>query len=322
MDGDEVGSFMITYIKISPDDGGRRLDGFLRDRLSWPQGKVQRALRLKDIRCNERKTTADYRLVVGDVLRVYQGEDGAERPAPEKAPLLSLSRAERAALEGMILYEDEGLIALNKPAGVASQGGKGITRALDQMMLAWWHHQGWEGQPRLVHRLDMPTTGLIIMAKTRAAAEALSAQIREHLFTKVYEALVYGVPPKNAGVMRAPLLAHQGFVRIDPEGQEAETHWRVLNAFEEALSHLELRPKQGRMHQLRVHCMTMGHPIIGDRKYGRAEPLPLRLAAGLHLHARSVTFKNPVTGQEQTLTAPLLSPMQDSVQGLWPPSSG
>ncbi len=80
---------MITYIKISPDDGGRRLDGFLRDRLSWPQGKVQRALRLKDIRCNERKTTADYRLVVGDVLRVYQGEDGAERPAPEKAPLLS-----------------------------------------------------------------------------------------------------------------------------------------------------------------------------------------------------------------------------------------
>jgi 23S rRNA-/tRNA-specific pseudouridylate synthase len=96
----------------------------------------------------------------------------------------------------------------------------------------------------------------------------------------------------------------------------------VLNTFEDALSHLELRPKQGRMHQLRVHCMTMGHPIIGDRKYGRAEPLPLRLAAGLHLHARSVTFKNPVTGQDQTLTAPLLSPMQDSVQGLWPPSSG
>jgi 23S rRNA-/tRNA-specific pseudouridylate synthase len=168
----------------------------------------------------------------------------------------------------------------------------------------------------------MPTTGLIIMAKTRASAEALSAQIREHLFTKVYEALVYGVPPKNAGVMRAPLLAHQGFVRIDPEGQEAETHWRVLSTFEDALAHLELRPKQGRMHQLRVHCMTMGHPIIGDRKYGRAEPLPLRLAAGLHLHARSVTFKNPVTGQDQTLTAPLLSPMHDSVQGLWPPSSG
>lgn len=309
---------MITYIKIAPDDGGRRLDAFLRDRLSWPQGKIQRALRCKDIRCNDHKTAADYRLAVGDVLRVYQGEEAAERSVPEKAPLLALSRADRAALDAMILYEDEALVALNKPAGVASQGGKGIARALDQMMLALWHHQGREGQPRLVHRLDQPTTGLLIMAKTRTAAEAMSAQIRDHLFTKVYEALVYGVPAKTTGVIRAPLLAHQGFVRIDPAGQEAQTHWRVLGTFEEALTHIELRPKQGRMHQLRVHCMSIGHPIIGDRKYGRAEPLPLRLAPGLHLHARSVTFQNPVTGQEQTLTAPLLNPMQDSVQALWP----
>jgi 23S rRNA pseudouridine955/2504/2580 synthase len=308
---------VITYIKISADDVGRRLDAFVRDRLAWPQGKIQRALRTKDIRCNDAKTTPDYRLALGDTLRFYEGEGGGDRPTPKVPALVPLSRADRAMLKDMILYEDENLIALNKPATLASQGGSGITRALDQMMVAWWQYEGWEGQPRLVHRLDRPTTGIMIMAKTRAAAEALSAQIRAHTFTKVYEALVYGVPLKDNGVLRAPLLAHQGFVRIDPEGQEAETHWRVLNVYEDALAHLELRPKQGRMHQLRVHCMSMGHPIIGDRKYGRVEPLPLRLAPGLHLHAQSVTFMNPVTGKEQTLTAPLLNPMEHSVAALW-----
>jgi 23S rRNA pseudouridine955/2504/2580 synthase len=311
---------MITYIKISTDDVGRRLDAFVRDRLSWPQGKIQRALRSKDIRCNDAKTMAEYRLALGDTLRIYEGEGGAERPAPKVQALVPLSRADRETLKNMILYEDDVLIALNKPATLASQGGTGITRALDQMMVAWWQYEGWEGQPRLVHRLDRPTTGVMIMAKTRVAAEALSSQIRSHTFTKVYEALVYGVPPKEGGVLRAPLLLHQGFVRIDPDGQEAQTHWRVIRTYQDALAHLELRPKQGRMHQLRVHCMSMGHPIIGDRKYGRVEPLPLRLASGLHLHARSVTFAHPTTGEEQTVTAPILNPMHQSIEALWSPN--
>ena len=307
---------MTIYLKANADDVGRRLDSFVREKMAWPQSKIQKLIRQKDIKCNDAKTTADYRLHYGDTLRIREGNAEAQINQNRPDKKISISRADISLLQDIVLYEDDGIIAINKPNNLASQGGSGIIKSIDQMMLAWWEKEQWAGQPRLIHRLDQPTTGVLIMAKTRIVAEAMSKQIREHKFIKEYEALVYGVPYSNAGTINAPLLANQGFVTVHPDGQLATTNWSVIKSFSDQAAHLLLQPQHGRMHQLRVHCMTMGHPIIGDRKYGRFVSLPFKLNNNLHLHAAKATFTNPATGELQTITAPLPTHIQVSINVL------
>jgi len=301
---------------IVPEEASdTRLDRYLRRTVEGlTQGILQKLCRTGKIRVDGQKVEANARLAAGQVVTLPELTPPAERPKERHVMVMDAHMVKD--LEGMILYRDDSLIVLNKPAGLPSQGGKGITVHLDGMLDAL-RFDGTE-RPSLVHRLDRDTSGVLVLARGVKAASKLAAAFRGRDIEKTYWALLWGVPDVLAGRIDLPLNRIDGAgtsraepaSRDDKEAQKALTEYRIIDYAGKKFAWAELTPLTGRMHQLRVHCLALGTPILGDAAYGAA--FADGFAPQLHLHARRLNIPHP-DGGFLTVEAPLPKHMRDSL---------
>lgn len=283
---------------VSRDEAGLRLDRwFQRHYPALSHGALQKLLRTGQVRLDGKRVEAKDRVEPGQTVRLPPGVTTAP-PAPVKERP-AVSDRDAAEIRQLVIHRDDHVIALNKPPGLAVQGGSGTERHVDGMLDAL--RFGYEERPRLVHRLDKDTSGLLLIARTGQAAKRLSESFRDRETEKLYWAVVVGVPPKAEGAINLPLAKRPGArdletMQVDHEqGQKALTHFRVLDRAGNRAALLALWPRTGRTHQLRVHCAAIGCPILGDRKYGGEEALLSAVADArrLHLHARRLVLPHP-----------------------------
>jgi 23S rRNA pseudouridine955/2504/2580 synthase len=284
---------------VQEDEAEIRLDRWFRRHFPvLTQGMVQKLCRTGQIRVDGKRAEASTRLLPGQSIRVPPLPDA---PPPAAAP--PLDPATLRELEGMIVHIDDSLIVLNKPHGLPVQGGPGIIRHLDGMMENF--RQGSADKPRLVHRLDKDTSGLLLLARTPGVAAKLAAAFRSREVEKTYWAVVAGRPTPQDGLIDMPLVKFGGLrggerVAVAEPGEEgsarATTAYRTRDAAGRKLAWLELSPLTGRTHQLRVHCAALGTPIVGDRMYGGEASQIEGIAERLHLHARRLALRHPSGG--------------------------
>lgn len=302
--------------KISPEENGLRLDRCLR--LWIPhllQSVIEKAARKGLLKVEGKKEKPSYRVEEGQILSFPSFFADYEERVEETRQTI-LTNADRKWLKGMILYEDSDILVLNKPAGIAVQSGTNQKKSLDAMLVEYMD----DYRPRLVHRLDMDTSGVLVFAKTLPMARWLTNAFKERTVQKTYWALVCGVPQRRDGVISLALSKKADpmgeKVRVDAkDGLAATTTYRVIQAFDKRVAWLELNPQTGRTHQLRVHCAEgLKTPILGDGKYGGKEAAILGRKS-LHLHARSLTIPLP-KGKTKTFEAPLSEDMRETFKEL------
>ncbi|MBY0501576.1 MAG: RluA family pseudouridine synthase [Alphaproteobacteria bacterium] len=299
--------------KIVEDQGnGIRLDRCLRLWISsLPQGLIEKAARKGNLRVQGEKAKPSTRVEEGQIISFPKVFLNLSVDVPQKL-LKALTTADKKWLKDLILFEDNDIIVINKPAGIAVQGGTKQSKSLDAMLEAYRE----DCKPRLVHRLDRDTSGVLVFAKTLSMARWLTQAFKERTVQKVYWALVCGVPKKREGVISLPLSkkadAMGEKVRIDQEeGARATTYYRTIDSLGNKVAWLELIPKTGRMHQLRVHCAEgLKTPIMGDGKYGGKEAFPLGRKL-LHLHAQALILPMP-DGKNMSFCAPLPKELQET----------
>lgn len=305
----------VELVKVAADDDDIRLDRwFKRHYPALGHGQLEKLLRGGNIRVDGKRATAGQRLAAGEEIRVPPLGD---MPAPTGAAPKSDKKTileDRRSIQDMIIHEDEDVIVLNKPSGLAVQGGTGLTKHLDGMMQAYRTSSG--EKPRLVHRIDKDTSGILVMGKTAAAAAKLTAAFRTRAARKVYWALVVGKPHIPQGKIDAPIAKEstddREKVEVSEDGKKAVTLYATVDHAANKASWLALMPLTGRTHQLRVHCALMGNPIVGDGKYGGADAhLQGSISRKLHLHARELTIPHP-RGGILKVTAPLPKHMLES----------
>ena len=308
----EVKTLFVDAAEAGED--GVRLDRWFRRR--WPhltQIQIQKLARSGQIRVDGARAKADSRLQAGQQVRVPPLSD-----APDKSERKALSPRDAAFARSLVLYEDEDVLILNKPAGLAVQGGTKTTHHVDQLLSAWG--EGLE-RPRLVHRLDRDTSGVLVLGKTPAAAAKLSGAFARRKAQKTYWALVVGTPHPTEGIIDIP-LAKKGIndremiVPVDPKdpkGEVAETEFVTLSRAGPRVSWMALRPHTGRTHQLRAHMLAIGHPILGDPKYGDEKSAALSQGLQLQLHARRLVIPHPSAGMI-AVEAPLSREMKEGFQ--------
>jgi 23S rRNA pseudouridine955/2504/2580 synthase len=284
--------------KVAATDGETRLDRWFRRHYpALTQGALQKMLRTGQVRVDGRRAEANTRLLPGQEIRIPPMPDAP----PPRAEAKPLDPREAKALEAMVVHRDEHVLVLDKPHGLPVQGGPGIAKHLDGMLDAL--RFGAEDRPRLVHRLDRDTSGVLVLARTPAAAAKLAAAFRGRDVQKTYWAVTVGEPTPPAGRIDLPLVKQGGprgertAPAEDGEGARAVTDFRILDAARRRAAWLELNPITGRTHQLRVHCAeALGCPILGDGKYGGAAAHMEGLPGQLHLHARALRFPHPAGG--------------------------
>ncbi len=289
----------VQFVLVKPEDEGIRLDRwFARHYPTLKNGQLQRLLRGKNIKVNNAKATTAQRLSVGDEIRVPPLD------TPEKSNLpRDLSKADIAFMQSLVLYKDDDVIVLNKPAGIAVQGGSKTERHIDGMLDALRFDK--DEKPRLVHRLDKDTSGVLVLGRSANAAAKLAEAFKSRDAHKIYWAVVVGKPKLLSGKIDAPLAKLSGVgggeqMKIDfDRGQRAQTLYRVIDALGRKASWLEMSPLTGRTHQLRVHTSeALNTPIVGDGKYGGDRSFSLGLADDkkMHLHARAIRLPHPKKG--------------------------
>ena len=306
--------------QVAGEEDGMRLDRWFKEHYpGLAFGALNRLLRKGSIRVDGGRAKSNARLEAGQTIRIPPMDDAAlSAPRQPRADEETLQ-----ALKDMTLFEDDMVLVLNKPFGLAVQGGPGVSKHVDGMLEALRDRQG--RKPRLVHRLDKDTSGVLIVAKTKGAASSLAAAFRARTTKKVYWALVRGVPKPRQGRISSYLakgddeaspdkkermrIAHHG----DRGADHALTLYNVIETAGRGLTWVTLRPVTGRTHQLRAHCNHIGHPIIGDPKYFDVEnwDIPGGIQHRLHLHARRLLIPHPSGGQID-VTAPLPQHMQQS----------
>jgi 23S rRNA pseudouridine955/2504/2580 synthase len=308
----------VQTVTVAPDEEGMRLDRFFEARfpgLSFSH--IQRIIRKGEVRVNGKRREPKARLSAGQQLRIPPLKLEAPQPRAD-APQL---QKDRAFLKSITLYEDADVLVLNKPMGLAVQGGSGTVRHIDGMLEALRGAQADSQRPRLVHRLDKDTAGCLLVAKTRFAAAALAKTFRTRAARKIYWALIAGVPKPKQGRISTYLskqeVEEDSFMRIARHGEKdavhAVTYYAVVETAAQQLAWASLKPVTGRTHQLRAHMNHIGHPIIGDPKYFDKENwhLPGGLQDRLHLLARRIAVPHP-RGGVIDVTAPLPPHMQQS----------
>ena len=284
---------------VSGDEAGLRLDRwFQRHFPELSHGALQKLLRTGQVRLDGKRVEGKDRIEPGQTVRLPPGVTATPAPKP-KAAAPQLSERDSQEIQSLVIHRDDWVIALNKPSGLAVQGGSGTERHVDGLLDGL--RFGFEDWPRLVHRLDKDTSGLLLIARTGQAAKRLSESFRDRETEKLYWAVVVGVPPKMEGAIDLPLAKRPGArdretMQVDhEEGQKALTHFKVMDRAGHRAALMALWPRTGRTHQLRVHCAEIGCPILGDRKYGGEEALLSAVADSrrLHLHARRLTLPHP-----------------------------
>jgi 23S rRNA pseudouridine955/2504/2580 synthase len=310
----------VQTLVVLPDEAGMRLDRFLNAR--FPQLSfihIQRLVRTGELRVEMKRVEANHRLEAGQKVRVPPLK--IEAPKPMAARGGKSDEDTRAFLKEITLYEDKDVLVLNKPAGLAVQGGSGTTRHVDGLLDALRAEDG--EKPRLVHRLDKDTAGCLVVAKTRFAATALAKSFRSRTTRKVYWAVLAGVPKVRQGRISTYLAREDGKdgdsrMRVAEHGDEgaahALTYYAVVDQAVNKVSWVSMKPVTGRTHQLRAHAAHIGNPIVGDPKY--FEYLNWELPGGiqnkLHLLARRIVVPHPRTGKPLDVTAPLPAHMQQT----------
>ena len=296
----------VQKVRIDAEQAGQRIDNFLRRELpGLPRSRLYRILRKGEVRVNGGRVRAEYRLKEGDEVRIPPARVSAGPGEPPKG------RAD--ALAAAVIYEDKRLLVINKPAGIAAHGGSGVSHGAIELLRA--------ARPdlrdlSLVHRLDRETSGCLVLAKRRSALRELHARFRDGVVEKNYLALVVGDWQFGEYVVDAPLLIEhrkkgERHVVVSGAGKSAQTLMRLSRTFGR-WSLLQCQPLTGRTHQIRVHALHAGHPIVGDERYGdaaaNAEAKKLGLRR-LFLHAQSIAFPDD-SGNELHFTAPLPDELQ------------
>jgi len=326
----------VQTIEIGRDDADQRLDRWFRRQFPHiSHGVIEKLCRKGEIRVDGGRVKANSRLQAGQMVRVPPlPDDVIDAPATTR---VKITDADAAMMRNMVLYRDDHIIALNKPPGLPTQGGTGQTRHIDGLSDALCF--GLDEKPRLVHRLDKDTSGVLLMARTRSAAAKLTATFRHRGTRKIYWGAVAGVPHPRMGtikygLVKAPghgrggegekmLCIHPREVETTEGAKRATTDYATLSALGGRVSWVAMVPITGRTHQLRAHMAELGHPIIGDGKYGGSGQENLgdgwgaqlggEISRKLHLHARSLSFEHPFTGAQINLIAP----MPDHMKRTW-----
>jgi 23S rRNA pseudouridine955/2504/2580 synthase len=306
----------VETIEVKPDEAGMRLDRWIGAHFpSVTYGYLQKLLRSGQVRVDSKRVQANTRLEAGQQVRVPAVVRQPRRAGPSVVPPPGLSKGDRDFIERMILYEDDHVLVLNKPFGIAVQGGTGTKRHIDGLLAGMADRFGGE-RPRLVHRLDRDTTGVLLVAKHRGAAAKFGRIFQTRSAAKTYWALVKGVPKPPQGKVEAALVKAAGpdgdRVRKALPGEQdkamhATTHYSVIDRVAHKAAWVSLKPVTGRQHQLRAHMALIGHPIVGDNKYEGDKVLAdSGIEMKLHLHARRLIIPHPVAGESKIdVTAPL-----------------
>ncbi|MEM6589989.1 MAG: RluA family pseudouridine synthase [Pseudomonadota bacterium] len=318
----------VQTLTVTAEDADQRLDRWLRRLFPHVgQGRIEKMCRKGQLRVDGSRVKASTRLETGQSVRVPPLPDPGDAPRETVKPRVSDTDAEM--IRSTIIYRDSHIIAINKPSGLPVQGGSKQRRHVDGLGEAL--RFGMDSDPRLVHRLDKDTSGVLLMARTAQMARALTAAFRHRNTRKIYWAALAGVPSPRMGtvkfgLVKAPghgkggegekmLCLHPDEVASRPGAKHATTDFAVMENAGTRTAWAALVPVTGRTHQLRAHMAELGHPIVGDGKYGGSGQENLgdgwgaqlggEISRKLHLHARSLTFEHPVTGARVHLTAPL-----------------
>ena len=287
----------VQHIAVQEASDGMRLDRWLREQFpGLKQGKIQKLLRTGQIRLDGARAKSGDRVEAGQEVRVPPNID--DNPITNVKPKVidpEIARELSDELKERIIYIDDDLIAINKPSGLAVQGGSGTHIHIDGVLD--WLKMGAKERPRLVHRLDRDTSGVLLLARTRQSATKLTKAFQSRETQKIYWAVTVGVPSEKQGMIDAPLAKLPGqrgdLVQINENmGKPAKSLFRVIDSMGKDASWIELQPLTGRTHQLRVHTQAIGVPILGDPKYGLRDANVLEMGVDnqLHLHAHALMF--------------------------------
>ncbi|MCL8063993.1 23S rRNA pseudouridine(955/2504/2580) synthase RluC [Pasteurella multocida] len=295
----------VKMLTISEDEAGQRIDNYLLAKLKGvPKSLIYRILRKGEVRVNKGRIKPEYKLQANDIVRVPPVRISEKEQAPISTKLNKVSQ-----LENQILFEDECLLVLNKPSGIAVHGGSGLSFGVIEALRTLRPDARFL---ELVHRLDRDTSGILLVAKKRSALRSLHEQLREKTVQKDYLALVRGQWQSHCKVVKAPLLKNklssgERIVRVSEQGKPSETRFSIEERYEYATL-VKASPVTGRTHQIRVHTQYAGHPIALDDKYGDKhfdEQMTRLGLTRLFLHAFSIRFEHPKTGETLRINAPL-----------------
>jgi len=301
----------VTHRKVKADEADLRLDRwFKRHFPGLGHGRLEKMLRKGQVRVDGKRAKGNTRLEAGQEIRVPPMDaTDKDAKAKPKAAQYRMTEEEAKALQDRVLHIDEQVIVIDKPAGLAVQGGSKTIKHLDAMLDALRFEK--DESPRLVHRLDKDTSGVLVLARTAKAAASLTKAFRSKDVRKLYWAAVTPSPRMDKGKINAPLIkmpAGSGEkVVVDEEfGKKAQTYFQVVEQAAKTAAWLVMEPVTGRTHQLRVHCLMLDTRIVGDGKYGGTEAFALgkEIASQLHLHARAIRFIHP-NGKLIEVFAPL-----------------
>ncbi|OAJ68223.1 RluA family pseudouridine synthase [Gluconobacter cerinus] len=302
---------------VTEDEADLRLDRWFRRHYpNLTQGALQKLCRKGQIRVDGGRVQSNARLAPGQSVRIPPLPDMTRQaPLPPPDPMLVRE------IEKMVIYQDDHLLVLDKPSGLATQGGPGITKHVD-MMLDGLRKED-EDRPRLVHRIDRDTSGILLIARTPGVAAKLAAAFRGRDVGKTYWAIVVGRPAQASGIIDQPLAkigaGGAALVVAASRGEEdavsAKSEYETIDSAGKKFSWLGLSPLTGRTHQLRVHCESLGTPIVGDPRYGGKTAHPEGFIDKLHLHARQLDIPHPAGGR-LIVTAPLPPHMRETFRSL------
>jgi 23S rRNA pseudouridine955/2504/2580 synthase len=312
----------VRHITVATDDDGQRLDRWIkRHAPEIPFGLAQKLMRKGQVRVDGKRAKPDTRLIAGQDIRLPPVED------KQMGDKYRLNEKDEKLMKSLVIYDDGDILAINKPFGIATQGGMNIGRHIDGMLEALVNDDG--VKPRLVHRLDRDTSGVLLLARSADMARHMGKIFSGRHIRKIYWAITVPAPDMNDGEIRAPLGKGTGVEKdkmvVDEEnGQSAATLFEVIDRAGKQAAFVAFWPKTGRTHQIRAHAAFMGCPIAGDEKYARVrgadekkpEVVVEGLSKRLHLHAAEISFAHPRTGKNLLIKAPLPDDLKKSWKGL------